>query len=87
MEKLAEHEYQDFPEWGTLTDVNPILDFLPSPAELAGREAEAEKITISLDKPTVDFFKAQAALFGASYQRMIRELLRDYVRLHQNGAS
>lgn len=86
MEKIAEHEYQDFPEWGTLADVNPILDFLPSPAELAGREAEAEKITIFLDKPTVDFFKAQATLFGASYQRMIRELLRDYARLHQNQA-
>ena len=84
MGKIAEHEYQDFPEWGNLSDVNPILDFLPSPAELAGREVESEKITIFLDKPTVDFFRGQAATLGASYQRMIRELLRDYAELHQN---
>ena len=86
MGKIAEHEYRDFPEWGSIADVAPILDFLPSPAELAGRDIETEKITIFLDKQTVDFFRHKAKELDASYQRMIRELLRDYAELHQNQA-
>lgn len=54
-----------------------IKDFLPLPAELAVPE-ETEKITISLKKSSIDFFKHQAERYHTKYQRMIRELLDKY---------
>jgi hypothetical protein len=82
-EQVVERVYEELPEWGDITHVKPLIDFLPSPAELAGREEDSEKITIFLDRQTVNFFRAQAKEFDASYQRMIRELLKDYVELQQ----
>lgn len=55
-----------------------VRDFLPSPEELAFREEDV-KITITLSKKSVDFFKAQAAKSDMQYQRMIRRLLDAYV--------
>ena len=37
------------------------------------------KITITLSKKSVDFFKSEAAKGGTQYQRMIRRLLDAYV--------
>ena len=58
-----------------------IRDFLPSPAELAFREADV-KITITLSKKSVEFFKSEAAKSDTQYQRMIRRLLDAYVDAH-----
>ena len=58
-----------------------IRDFLPSPAELAFRD-EDMKITITLSKKSVDFFKSEAAKADTHYQRMIRRLLDAYVDAH-----
>lgn len=55
-----------------------IADFLPSPGELAYRD-EAVKITLSLSKKSVDFFKSEAAKHHTPYQRMIRRLVDSYV--------
>ena len=55
-----------------------IRDFLPSPEELAHREEDV-KITITLSRKSVDFFKAEAAKADTQYQRMIRRLLDAYV--------
>lgn len=55
-----------------------IADFLPSPGELAYRD-EAVKITLSLSKKSVDFFKNEAAKHHTPYQRMIRRLVDSYV--------
>jgi hypothetical protein len=55
-----------------------IRDFLPSPEELAFREDDV-KITITLSRKSVDFFKAAAARTDTQYQRMIRRLLDAYV--------
>ena len=55
-----------------------IKDFLPLPAELVIPE-ETAKITISLKKSSVDFFKYQAQRYHTKYQRMIRELVDRYV--------
>lgn len=59
---------------GKLTE---IPDFLPSPEELAVPE-DTVKITISLKKESIDFFKQQAAKHHKKYQRMIREILDRY---------
>jgi hypothetical protein len=55
-----------------------IRDFLPSPEELAFREEDV-KVTITLSRKSVDFFKAAAARTDTQYQRMIRRLLDAYV--------
>lgn len=58
-----------------------IRDFLPSPAELAFRDEDV-KITITLSKKSVEFFKSEAAKTDTQYQRMIRRLLDAYVEAH-----
>jgi len=55
-----------------------IEDFLPSPEEFAKAE-ETQKITISLNKRSIEFFKEQAVKNKTKYQRMIRGLLEKYV--------
>lgn len=64
---------QDMPQ-GKLKRVK---DFLPPPALLATPE-ETRKITISLRKSSIEFFKHQAMRYHTKYQRMIRELLDTY---------
>ena len=54
-----------------------VRDFLPSPDQLVMGE-EGVKVTISLSKRSVDFFKAAAERNHTSYQRMIRRLLDTY---------
>ncbi len=49
-------KYTDEP----LGEIKIVPDFLPSPAELAFRE-ESVKVTISLSKKSVEFFKAEAS--------------------------
>ena len=61
-----------------------IRDFLPSPSELAFRDEDV-KITITLSKKSVDFFKSEAAKADTQYQRMIRRLLDAYVEAHADG--
>jgi hypothetical protein len=63
-----------------------IKDFLPSPAELAFRNEDV-KITITLSRKSVEFFKSEAAKADTQYQRMIRRLLDAYVEAHANEQS
>lgn len=56
-----------------------VADFLPPPEELIPDE-EVIKITIAVDKETLQFFKGAAAKTGAKYQRMIREVLKGYAK-------
>jgi hypothetical protein len=63
-----------------------VRDFLPSPAELAFREADV-KITITLSRKSVEFFKSEAAKADTQYQRMIRRLLDAYVEAHAHDRS
>jgi len=58
-------------------EIRLINDFLPSPEELALKD-ETVKITISLSKTSVDFFKQEAKKHRTQYQRMIRRLLDEY---------
>ena len=59
-----------------------IRDFLPPPEELAFRE-EGVKVTLSLSKKSVEFFKTEAVKHHTQYQRMIRRLLDAYVDKQQ----
>lgn len=58
-------------------EVRIIKDFLPTPKELALKD-ETVKVTISLSKASVDFFKKEARNHHTQYQKMIRRLLDEY---------
>jgi len=73
----AKIKYSDEP----MGKVKVITDFLPSPEKLALKD-ETVKITISLSKTSVDFFKKEAKKYNTQYQKMIRRLLDEYT-VHQ----
>lgn len=54
-----------------------IPDFLPPPEELAVCE-DTVKVTLSLKKSSVQFFKQKARQCHTKYQRMLRELVDRY---------
>jgi predicted DNA binding CopG/RHH family protein len=62
-----------------------IKDFLPPPGRLALRE-DTVKVTISLSRASVSFFKKQAKAHGTSYQRMIRRLIDLYASQYEKRA-
>ena len=70
-------KYSDEP----IGKVKVIKDFLPSPEELALKE-ETVKVTISLSRASVDFFKNEAKKYNTQYQKMIRRLLDEYTTHH-----
>ncbi len=57
--------------------VKVVSDFLPSPEEFALKD-ETIKVTITLSKTSVDFFKKEAKKYNTQYQKMIRRLLDEY---------
>ncbi len=59
-------------------DLTPVFDFLPSPQVLKTKD-ESSKITLSISKSSLNFFKAEAQKHGGNYQPMIRNLLDAYV--------
>jgi predicted DNA binding CopG/RHH family protein len=58
-----------------------VKDFLPNPDQLVLRD-EKIKITISLSKTSVTFFKHMARKHRTQYQKMIRNLLDHYAARH-----
>jgi hypothetical protein len=66
---------------GPVGAVRIVEDFLPPPSELVLRE-DMEKVTISLSKRSVDFFREEARRNGTQYQRMIRALLDRYAEIN-----
>lgn len=63
------------------------LHALPPPEQLVAPRDEV-KVTISLSKRSVAFFKKQARRNRTKYQRMIRELVDRYaVHFAQDGGS
>ncbi len=67
-------QYSDEP----MNDIKLITDFLPSPAELALKNQNT-KITISLSSDSVAYFKEIAKKHHMQYQKIIRQLLDEYV--------
>ncbi|MGV6853154.1 MAG: BrnA antitoxin family protein [bacterium] len=68
-----------------LGEIKLIHDFLPSPSELALKNQNT-KVTISLSSESVSFFKAAAKKNHMQYQKMIRQLLDEYVA-HQKSVN
>lgn len=58
--------------------IKVVKDFLPKPEDLVFREDNV-KVTLSLSRQSLDFFKEQAKLNRTQYQKMIRRLLDVYV--------
>jgi predicted DNA binding CopG/RHH family protein len=73
MKKIKRTKYTDEP----LGELKVVKDFLPSPDELVLKD-ETVKITLSLTKSSIDFFKQQAKQHHTQYQKMIRALLDQY---------
>ena len=63
-----------------------IPDFLPSPDQLVLKE-ETVRVTLSLNKRSVDFFKSSARENGVPYQRMIRRVLDIYAERYLGARS
>lgn len=61
----------------SLEEAVVVEDFLPAPAELA-RKTEKEKITIAIDKKSLDSFKRYAKTHNTKYQTMINGVLGSY---------
>lgn len=66
--------YSDEP----IGEIKLIADFLPSPTELAVKNQNT-KITISLSSESVAYFKDVAEKHHMQYQKIIRQLLDEYV--------
>jgi predicted DNA binding CopG/RHH family protein len=66
--------YSDEP----IGEIKIVPDFLPSPEELALKN-EQTKVTISLSAESVAFFKEAAKKHHTQYQKIIRQLLDEYV--------
>ena len=76
-------EYTDNPDLPDPQDLVEVAkDFLPRPEELVFKQP-ARKVTIILDEKSIAFFKTEAAHLQVPYQRMIRNLLSEYVERHQ----
>ena len=67
-------------------DIKIINDFLPSPKDLVLTD-ENIKVTISLTKESVEFFKNEAKKYHTGYQKMIRHLLDAYANNYNNKAT
>lgn len=79
-EKTKKIKYSDVP----LGKIKLVNDFLPSPEYLVFKE-ENIKVTITLSKSSVDFFKKAAEKNHTQYQKMIRNLLDQYTAHHSNN--
>jgi len=62
---------------GEIGRVRVVKDFLPSPDSPVPRE-NTVKVTLSLSRRSVDFFKRAAKARRVPYQRMIRALVDAY---------
>ena len=69
---------------GEIGRVRVIDDFLPAPADLVRRE-ENVKVTLSLSRRSLDFFKREAKKRRVPYQRMIRALVDTYADRQGGG--
>lgn len=71
--------YSDEP----LGEVKVVKDFLPPPERLVLKE-EGVKVTMTLSKSSVDYFKKAAKQYRTPYQKMIRNLIDAYAARYQH---
>lgn len=75
MKRKTSKPYSDLP----VGELKQVEDFLPAPEQLLPRD-HTIKVTVALDEQTVRFFKSVAKKMGFKYQRMIREVLKNYAK-------
>ena len=66
-------------------DLRVIRDSLPPPDQLVLKEDKV-KVTISLKKSSVSFFKKEAKKHKTSYQKMIRQVIDWYASHYEKTA-
>ena len=69
---------------GEIGRLRVVKDFLPPPKQLVPRE-ESVKVTLSLSRRSLDFFKREAKKRRVPYQRMIRALVDMYTERQAGG--
>jgi predicted DNA binding CopG/RHH family protein len=74
-------QYNDEP----MGELRVVKDFLPPPDRLVLKEDNV-KITISLSKTSIDFFKMEAKKQRTSYQKMIRRVIDVYTARYRKNA-
>ena len=84
MNKKYEKAPSDISE--AIEQAEVIADFLPPPDQLVPKE-ETVRVTLNLNKKSVDFFKIRAQENGIPYQRMIRKVLDIYAERFLHGTS
>ncbi len=62
-------------------ELRPVRDFLPPPDQLVMRD-DGVKVTLTLSRSSVEFFKREAKRNRVPYQRMIRALVDEYTQRH-----
>ena len=62
---------------GEIGEARVVRDFLPPPEELVLAD-DTVKVTLSLTRRSIDFFKREAKKQRVPYQRMIRALVDAY---------
>ena len=62
---------------GEMGNVRIVKDFLPLPSQLVLRDDNV-KVTLSLSRRSIDFFKREAKKQRVPYQKMIRALVDGY---------
>ena len=62
---------------GEIGKVKIIKDFLPAPSELVLKDDNV-KVTLSLSRRSIEFFKREAKKQSVPYQKMIRALVDGY---------
>lgn len=67
---------------GEIGRLRIVEDFLPAPDELVPREDNV-KVTLSLSRTSVEFFKREAGKAKVPYQRMVRALVDNYARQNE----
>ncbi len=79
MSNTSKVNYTDAPQKieQALEDATIVTDFLPSPEELVRKTAK-EKITIAIDKRSLDLYKRYAKKHDAKYQTMINDVVGAY---------
>jgi hypothetical protein len=73
MKKRKRVKYTEEP----IGKIKVVKDFLPKPEDLVLKE-ETVKVTISLTKSSIEFFKHEAEKYHTHYQTMIRKLIDQY---------
>ncbi len=70
----------------SLGELRVVEDFLPRPEDLVFKEDNI-KVTMSLSKSSVDFFKSEAKKRHTSYQATIRRLLDRYASQYTRSSA